>query len=270
VSIRARLARAGLVFLLSIATLYVAGVGLLYVQQERLLFPAPAGPFDAAEGFEQVTIRSGDGTRLDALYLGGPHGAPSVVFFHGNGSVAARETNRALRLNRAGFSVLLAEYRGYGGSEGTPGEEGLIADGLASFDWLKSRSGTSPIFAYGHSLGTGVALAVASARPVDAVALEAPYSSIADVAGYRYPWVPISMLLRHPFRSDLRIASIEAPILIMHGTEDAVVPIGLGRSLYEKALDAQWIEYAQAGHRLADTDSVERAAAFFEASMPPR
>lgn len=252
--------------LLSLALLvvaYSAVLVLLWFNQDRLLFPAPPFAQAAPAGFEPVALRAADGVATAALYLPGPEaGSPGIVFFHGNGSLALTETERALALRDAGFAVLLAEYRGYGGSEGAPSEAGLVADGLAAFDWMQQRTAQPPHL-YAHSLGTGVAVAVAAQRKVASVVLEAPYSSIADVAADRYPWAPVRWLIRNPFRSDLRIASVDAPMLMMHGDADTVVPIRYGRRLRDLARDPQWVEFPGAQHGLEATDAIARAVAFF-------
>ncbi|PHQ69175.1 MAG: hypothetical protein COB93_08715 [Sneathiella sp.] len=168
----------------------------------------------------------------------------------------------------AGFGVLLVEYRGYAGSSGAPTEAGVIADGLASYDYVRARS-DQPIGLYAHSLGTAIAVPVAAAREVFAVVLAAPMTSIIDVARYRMGWVPFDGMIRYPFRSDLRIGAITAPLLILHGTEDKVIPFALGSRLAALApTGTKFVAIEGAGHNdLPDFGALGMAITFFDETL---
>ena len=146
-------------------------------------------------------------------------------------------------------AVLLVEFRGYGGSTGTPTEAGVITDGLASYDFLKGET-EGPIGILAHSLGTGAALPVAEAREVFAVALESPFTSLLAIARYRVGWMPgFDFMVRYPFRNDEIIGDITAPILIIHGTEDRVIPFAEGEKLATLAPPGTaFIKIEGAGH----------------------
>ena len=136
-------------------------------------------------------------------------------------------------------------YRGYAGSTGRPTEAGLIADARAAYDFAVKRYGAERIVLWGESLGTGVSLALAAERPVARVVLEAPFLSAVDIAAGVYPYVPVRWLMKDQFRSDLRVAKVTAPVLVLHGDRDNVVPISSGAA----ALQADHVTQALRPHR---------------------
>ncbi|MCR9214902.1 MAG: lysophospholipase [Proteobacteria bacterium] len=222
----------------------------MYFLQGKLIFPAPnftvpAGP----EGrFSQTVIETPDGERLRAWYAAPAAGQPSLMLFHGNADAAYFQVPRGEALAEAGFGVLLVEYRGYGDSTGEPTELGLITDGLASYDYLRGQT-EGPIGILAHSIGTAVAIPVAAKRPIFALMLEAPMTSILDVARYRMGWLPLKMLMKYPFHSDQVIGQVTAPILIVHGTKDRVIPFELGKRLAALApAGTEFIPIEGAGH----------------------
>ena len=137
------------------------------------------------------------------------------------------------RSSRSGFGFLAVSYRGYPGSGGHPSESALVSDGEMEFDWLKERSPS--IVIHGESLGTGVATEVAAARPPRALILEAPFTAALDIAEATYPWVPVKWLMRDPFLSREHIKDVHAPLLIIHGTADQVIPVEEGKRLFASA-----------------------------------
>ncbi len=227
-------------FAVTALVIYGLVVTLMYVAQRRLqYFPntefADASVSDVAN-VEQVSLKTRDGEMLVAWYKASTGGKPVIMFFHGNGGSIADRPGRLQHYTQAGFGVLFVSYRGYGGSTGSPTEEGLIADAHAAYDWLIDK-GLTPdnIVLVGESLGSGVALQLASGRAVAAIALAAPYSSITDVAAGAYWWLPVRYLLKDQFESIDVIGKINVPLLITHGTADTIVPYGLGRRLFEAA-----------------------------------
>jgi hypothetical protein len=176
---------------------------------------------------------------------------PWVVIFHGNaGTMAGRAFKAKLFLN-AGYGVMLVEYRGYGGNPGHPTEEGLFADARAALNYLTAQGiAGEKLVLYGESLGTGVAVTMATefaraGHPVAALVLEAPFTSTADVAAKHYPYLPARMLLKDRFDSLSRIQDIKTALFVAHGSKDWTVPQKLGRILFAAApepKEALWIE----------------------------
>lgn len=211
------------------AVAYAAVVGLVWLAQERLLFypPGAASAVAAPAGWrlEAFEHTAPDGTRLaGALLLPPRERPPLVVYFGGNAEeVTASAAHAAGTYGER--AVLLLNYRGYGASLGRPSEKTIVADALEVFDKLRARSDidASRIALHGRSLGSGVAVQVAAARPVCAVVLSTPFSSALSVAQEMYWWLPVRWLMRHPFDSLARAAAIRAPALFLVGSEDALI-----------------------------------------------
>jgi fermentation-respiration switch protein FrsA (DUF1100 family) len=142
---------------------------------------------------------------------------------------------------------------------------GLIEDGLAAYAFARARYDVARIVLWGESLGSGVAVALAAEHPVGAVILESPFTSAADVGAARYWFVPVRLLMKDQFRSDLRVGKITAPVLVIHGERDRVVPIALGQRLYELIrAPKRFVQLADGGHNDLGTRSVEAARHFLE------
>ncbi len=229
------------------ALMFIFQRNLQYVPERGVLVPADWGLGD----FRTVTVTSADGVGIDLWYAPAEGlTKPTVVLFHGNGGHMGYRADKALALREAGYGVLLAGYRGYGPNDGSPTEQGLYADGRAALDFLV-REGVSGqrVVLYGESLGSGVAVQLATERRAGAVILEAPFTSIPDAAAVHYPWLPVRGLIHDRYDSLSKIADIAAPLLIVHGELDRVVPIRLGRALFAKAEEpkaAAWVPGA--GH----------------------
>jgi hypothetical protein len=238
-----------------LAASYVLIATLLYLLQRRILYRPNHRPPDLAAaghpGVREMTVTTADGLALLAWYLPPARdNARVVLYLHGN---AAHIGNRAYRLGpyqRLGWGVLLLEYRGYGGNPGQPSEAGLNTDAQAGLAALQKMGfSLSTIVVWGESLGTGPAVQLAVEHKVAAVLLESPYTSIADIARLRYRLFPVDWLLLDRFDSLRRIAFVQAPVLVMHGALDQIVPVAMGRALYAAAPDPKrlWIA-PEAGH----------------------
>jgi uncharacterized protein len=250
---------------------YGALVGVLYVFQRNLLyFPIGHRPelgTLAELGVSEVEIRTNDGLSLLAWYSPPRGDRPVVAYFHGNGGHIGYRAERLRRFAREGYGVLMAEYRGYGGNPGTPTEDGLCADGVAALDFLRQEGiAPSQLVLYGESLGSGVAVVLATQRDVAGLILEAPFTSVAEVAQYHYSFVPASALVRDRFDSLSRIGRVRAPILVLHGERDRVVPVRFGRALFDAAPEPKeiWLS-REAGHEdLARFGAFEAVLRFLE------
>jgi uncharacterized protein len=242
-----------------LATGYLFVVCGLYVSQRFLLYPADRSvPGASAAGVAEmrsIRLRTSDGLDLLAWYRRAAEGKLSIVYLHGNGGHIGYRGERVRAYLDAGFGVLLVEYRGYGGNPGSPSERGLYEDARAAIAFVAADGvPASRTVLYGESLGSTIAVAMAaeasaSGRSIAALILEAPLSSVIDVAAHHYPWVPVRWLMKDRFEAIALIAGISAPLLIVHGEGDAVVPIRFARALFASAQqpkDAVWIP--QAGH----------------------
>ncbi len=243
-------------FILVFVGAYSAMVGALYLFQRNLIYyPDPSAPTPAASGLPEmqtVPLTTADGLTLLAWYRQAEEGMPTLVYFHGNaGNIGSRGAKARPYLG-AGFGLLLAPYRGYSGNPGKPTEDGLYADGRAALAFLKIEGVAAGLTVlYGESLGSGIAVQMAfeMARdsPAGAVVLEAPYTSIADVAAHHYPLVPARWLVKDRFDAVANITAIKAPLLIFHGGRDETVPTVFGRHLFEAAAEpkeGRWLAAA--------------------------
>jgi fermentation-respiration switch protein FrsA (DUF1100 family) len=258
-----------LIAILVIAYLAVLAY-LFFCQRQLLYFPDRSRPQLAGlrqVGVREITLTTADGLDLLSWYLPPRAGRPVIAYFHGNGGNIAHRADRVQRFAGQGYGVLIVEYRGYGGNPGTPSEAGLFEDARAGIDFLR-REGIAAgrVVVYGESLGTAVAVHAAVGRPFGAVILESPFTSIAAVAQYHYPFVPAALLIWDRFDSLSRIAGVKAPLLVLQGGRDGVIPPRLGDALFAAAPQPKerWV-VPQAGHEdLARFGVLDAVATFVE------
>lgn len=212
---------------------------LMYVFQRSLqYFPDPMRTPPAGAGLPQaqeIMLRTSDGETLIAWYVPPRGDKPVVLYFQGNGGALKLRVDRFAWLTADGNGLLALSYRGYGGSSGRPTEAGLILDAHAAYQFAVAHDPAARIVLFGESLGTAVAVALAAERPVAGVILDAPFSSAADVGAAAYPFVPVRWFMKDPFRSDRRIGQVRAPLLVLHGEGDTIVPIAFGERLFALA-----------------------------------
>jgi uncharacterized protein len=218
---------------------YVLIVAAIYVGQRRLLFqprPGTEAVIAPSPSMTALKTEAADGVAVTHWLAPASAGRPTAVLFHGNGGAVGDLMPWAEALQSAGFGVVLADYRGYSGNPGAPSETGLYADARALLAAL-NRGGIADrdIVLFGWSLGSGVATEIALEHHVRALILLAPSDSVVDVAARHYPWVPVRALMWDRFESRGKIAAVDAPVMIVHGTADAVVPVERGRALFAAA-----------------------------------
>jgi len=188
---------------------------------------------------------------------------PVFLYFHGNGGSLRWREERFRALVADGSGLVALSYRGYGGSSGRPTEAGLLKDAAAAYAFANGRYPAERIVLWGESLGSAFAIAVAAERPVACVVLEAPFTSAVDVGARHYWFVPVRLFMKDQFRSDLRAPEVRAPVLILHGEKDAVVPIDLGKRLYSLIqAPKRFITVTDAGHNDLGARAVAAARQF--------
>ena len=235
--------RAFLSIVAIVSTLYLAAVGAMFTFQRQLQFyPSHRAPSPGEAGFQdaqEVPLIAADGTQILLWYAPAPPGAATMLYFQGKGGEIADRPQRWAAYRAAGLGVAFLSYRGYGNSAGNPTEAGLHLDAATAHDWLISQGiAADRIAVVGESLGTGVAVQLAATRPIGALILEAPYTSVADVAAARFPWLPVHALILDPFQSIDVIDRVTAPLLIVHGQADTRVPTAMGKALFAAATNA--------------------------------
>lgn len=223
---------------LLLVCLVVYGVvaALMYGLQRSLMYvpdTARTPPASVGLAADEVVLDTADGEKVIVWHVPARDGRPVVVYFHGNGGALNLRANRFRELTADGTGLVALSWRGYGGSSGRPTEAGLLADADAAYAFAAARYGTERIVLWGESLGTGAAVALAAAKPVARVLLESPFTSAADIAAATYFFLPVRLLMHDQFRSDARIAQVSAPVLVLHGDRDTIVPIHYGERLYE-------------------------------------
>jgi uncharacterized protein len=239
--------------------LYLAVLLALYLAQRGLIFPAPAGATLAPPpGFVRVAFDTEDGLRLGGAYRKAVAGRPTILFFHGNGDSLAGAEAATRRIAEAGYGVLLVEYRGYAGNPGAPSEAGLYRDGRAALAWL-ARHGVpaARTVLIGNSLGSGVATQLATEQKVAGLVLVSGFTSLPDVAAGHYRWLPVRPLLRDRFANRDKMGRVAAPVLVLHGEADTLIPAGHGVALAGAAKDATLELVPGAGHELAYSERAQ-------------
>jgi hypothetical protein len=233
-----------------------------------MYFPDPARiPPEAAglENVEEVEFAAADGTKLVSWYAPAQEGKPTILYFHGNAANAANRAPKIDMMLESGFGVFYLNNRGYGGSGGSPTEANNVADAIAAYDYVRGL-GVPPdkIVTFGESLGSGQAVRLAAARPVAAVVLEAPLTSTVEVGRSIYFWLPLSLLIADQYNVERDIARVTAPLLILHGEQDEVIPVDMGRRIYNAANQPKRIEVVRDGRHndLFDHGAWERMRDF--------
>jgi uncharacterized protein len=252
----------------------LAALGMYVLQRHLQYFPSRASPTPEVVGLSDVQVaalRTPDGETLVLWYVPAKAGQPTILFFHGNAGEIADRADRFAFYQRRGFGVAFLSYRGFGGSTGTISETGLMIDANTAYDWLMAQ-GLPPdrIVLVGESLGTGVAVQLAARKAVAAVVLEAPYAAAVDVAARIYPWLPVRLLMKDQFRSIDHIGVVTAPVLILHGTRDRVIPFASGQQLFAATTAPKQFEaLTDAGHEaLFSPATWAREVAFLSEVVP--
>ncbi len=216
-------------------------VGTLYLTQSYFIFPGQLMPAisvsGVGEGIDEVFIENPDGTRIFGYHRKPQPGMPTLVTFHGNGGVVHNHARRfsAGVWKEHGWGFLAISYRGYDRSTGSPSEAAIVDDLTQVVGFVRHDDPNAPIVFHGHSIGTAVAVAAAARFPNSGLYLEAPMASVLSLAQRTVPFVPVSLLLRDTFRSDLRIGNVRSPIYMVHGDHDEIVPEFSGRALFALA-----------------------------------
>jgi uncharacterized protein len=232
------------------AALLVAGVFLfLRVLARSITFPRPRAPMPEqvelsrqTSNAQVVSYATSDGLPATGILVGaGPRTVARVLYFHGNAESALQNLPLAEELARGGIETFLAEYRGYAGLRGRPSEAGLTRDGEAALAAFRGgRADAVPLVFVGRSLGSGVAVEVASHRPPRLLILVSPYTSLVDLGRSLVgPLAPL--LVPDRFDNLSKIAGLDCPIVIVHGTRDEVVPFEMGRRLAAAGRNVRFI-----------------------------
>lgn len=202
-----------------------------------------------------VTVKTEDGLALTGWYKPARVNMPTIIRFHGNASNVRWNMEAMTPYIEQGYGALSAEYRGYSGNPGKPTEQGLYKDAHAYMQWLQSQGIlTNNIIVYGESVGTGPAVQIAVDYPnLNRLILQTPFTGLADAAKVHYPFLPVGLLLKDRYENILKIREIKTPLIVVHGTKDAVIPYAQGKALYDAAPEPKsFITVEGAGHNDLD------------------
>jgi uncharacterized protein len=260
--------------------LALAGIFALIVGVGRLLHryfiyipdPARVAPRDAGlAGVEEVAFKAADGTKLIAWYLPSRGPKPTLLYFTGNSGNVANRAGKIRTIAADGYGVFMLNYRRCGGSEGRPTESRIAADAVSAYDYLRGL-GVTPhdVVAYGESLGTAVATRLSLQRHVEALVLEAPFTSIVDVGRLMWKGFPLGLIMADQYRTIDRIGAVKVPLFILHGARDAIIPLGQARHVFHTANEPKTLAVVpQAGHNdLFERGAWEKVREFLAALRP--
>ncbi len=263
----------------AIVTLIVVAAALLaliWVMQRQLIYlPSQRVP-PTPEGVDLVSFQTEDDLELDAWFLQSrSRPSVSVIVFNGNAGNRSNRLPLAIDLRQEGYSVLLVDYRGYGDNPGSPSERGLAKDARAALTYLRARDDVDPerIVYFGESLGAAVATGLAAEDPPAALVLRSPFPSLIDVAQVHYRFLAVSLLLRDRFPVVERISEVSAPVMVVIGTDDDIVPPDLSREVFEAAAEPKTLlSIDGAGHNdvelLSGRELIEGIASFLRSVVP--
>ena len=259
------------------ATAFSVGCASLQTQQRKWIFQASQAPASTAaeldeaarsEGMESVWIEhesaaAGKPIRLHALWAGSDDPqAPVLLYLHGARRDLGRSTYRVQQMRELGFSVLAVDYRGFGNStDELPSQAGVVEDAGAAWRWIAEHRPGRPRYVFGHSLGGAIAVQLAAglagAPPAEAprgVIVEGTFTSIGDMfSTFKWGWLPVGMLITERFDSLEAVPRIRAPLLVVHGSDDSLVPSRFGQQLYDRATAAKRFVLIEGGTHSSTT-----------------
>ncbi len=238
--------------MLAAGAVYGGAVVILYGLQRRLMYPgseASEAPEAAGlRGIEPVRLEMADGVRLLAWWMPPAVGKPVVLYWHGNAGPLHCRAHKFAAFGARGYGMLMPAYRGYSGNPGKSSQPVMLADAQAAVDWLARRDAAAQIY-YGESLGSGIALQMASRNQPQTVVLEGAFDSAASLAQRRYPIFPASRLIRDRWDNLAVAGACPAPVLMLHGRQDRVVTIDHAERLFNALPEPKhFARFDRAGH----------------------
>jgi fermentation-respiration switch protein FrsA (DUF1100 family) len=241
----------------------------LYIPDRTRVAPHEAG----LSGVEEIMFKAADGTKLIAWYLPAKGTKPTLLYFTGNSGNVANRAGKIRTIAASGYGVFMLNYRRYGGSEGRPSEARNAADAISAYDCLRGQGvAPSDIIAYGESLGTAVATRLSLQREVQALVLEAPFTSAVDVGKLLWKGFPLGIIMVDQYRTIERIGQVTVPLFIVHGGRDSIIPLDQARRVYHAANEPKSLAVVpQAGHNdLYERGAFEKVHGFLESLRPAK
>ena len=246
-------------FILTIFIIYFLVLVFLYFYQRNLLYHPNENNYSGDKisvDIEKVKIQTADNIEL----LGWYHEKnlkdyKTIAYFHGNAGSLENRIHKLNHFQDMNINFLIIAWRGFNGNKGKPSERGLYVDGKSAIDWLKKKGvDEKNLILYGESLGTGIATHLAQNKDYAGVILETPFTSMIDAAKNFYPYVPINLLLKDKFENLKKIKNVSAPILVMHGEVDKIVPFSMGKKIYEIANNPKYSYFTKYDDHMMEYD----------------
>ena len=224
----------------SIILVYLVVISFIYFYQRSLLYhPSENNYLDEKISFnyQEIFIRTDKDIKLKSWFIEKDlEKFKTILLFHGNAGNLFNRAYKLNELNKLDLNILIISWRGFSGNKGKPTEKNLYHDAEEAVKWLNSRGvNNKNIILYGESLGTGVAAEIGKRNVFGGIILESPFTSVTKAAKIYYPYLPVNIILKDRYDTIEKIQSISAPILIMHGKQDNIVPQKMGLELFEKA-----------------------------------
>jgi uncharacterized protein len=248
-------------FFSKVILLYFVILALLFFFQRNMMYFPQYGKYnidEIPEGFQEILIETEDGINIKGwLHKKNFKTKKTVLYFHGNAGSINNRINRLLEFAKMDVNFLIISYRGYSGSDGKPNESGLYDDARSAVKFLnQSDVKNSNIFLYGESIGTAVVMEIAQNKDFAGLILEAPFTSIVDIAKKLYYIFPVSYLILDKYNSAEKVQNIKSPILVIHGKNDDLVPFEMGKKIIELAKTPKEILETSDGHVIEYNDKV--------------
>jgi fermentation-respiration switch protein FrsA (DUF1100 family) len=211
----------------------------MYVFQRNFLYHPDKNNYLRSEKLnadtKEIFVPSTEGIALKAWFYKNPQNKYTVLFFHGNAGGLGNRIYKLNELKNLNLNYLIISWRGFSGNKGSPTEQGLYSDARSALEWLeKNNISKNKIILYGESLGTGVAVEVSQNQKFAGIILESPYTSIVDAAKIYYPYLPVDLILKDKYLSLKKIKNVNSPIFIMHGEADRIIPVAMGKKLFDE------------------------------------
>ncbi len=262
--------RKALIILLGIlATLYIGICAFMYFAQESILFhptiQAANAPWDLSikggevgieKDVEELNFASEEDGKVNALLFKVDSAKGAILYLHGNGGNAGICAGGRNRFLKNGWDFFVPDYRGYGKSTGPLSQSGMDADVEAAWNELSKRYPAKDIIIYGQSMGSGYATRLAAKHRPKLLILEAPYTSLTDVAASQYPWLPVRWLMNYPSESEAFVGSVQSEVVIFHGDQDEVIPYSQGIAMSKAANKAKLITLPGQGHNKVQANPI--------------
>ena len=244
----------------SIIIVYFLIILFVYFYQRNLLYhPSENNSLNDKISFnyKEIFIETDENIELKSWFIEKDlKKFKTILFFHGNAGNLFNRVYKLNELNKLDLNILIISWRGFSGNEGKPTEKNLYRDAEEAVKWLNLQGlDNKNIILYGESLGTGIAIELASKNNFGGIILESPFTSMADAAKIYYPYLPVNLLLKDRYDTKSKIRDIETPILIMHGQKDSIVPQKMGLELFEKANNPKFSYFPESDDHMMEYNS---------------